>query len=220
MAGDRLLGYVVTDSVIGKFELIDYAVALTPDGADQATSRSSPIAKHTAARCGTKAWRNQFVGKTADAPLAIGDDIANISGATLSCTHLTDGIRRIATFAQAGARQGLSERRAGSSPAAPRPSPRSYAGPGRCSARWSTFASRPWTPGDRATALAAAFAEIATVHRLMSFHEAGSDLAAAESGAPGAPVSRRSAHRRRPALRRGAARRHRPAPSTARSPRR
>jgi len=25
----------------------------------------------------------------------LGDDIANISGATLSCTHVTDGVRRI-----------------------------------------------------------------------------------------------------------------------------
>jgi Na+-transporting NADH:ubiquinone oxidoreductase subunit NqrC len=48
----------------------------------------------------TKAWRQQFVGKSANAPLAVGDDIANISGATLSCTHLTDGIRRIAVYAR------------------------------------------------------------------------------------------------------------------------
>jgi hypothetical protein len=32
--------------------------------------------------------------------LSIGDGIANISGATLSCTHVTDGVRRIAAIAQ------------------------------------------------------------------------------------------------------------------------
>jgi hypothetical protein len=99
MAGDRLVGYVVTDSVIGKFELIDYAVALTPEG----EIKDIEILSYREAHGGevrTKAWRNQFVGKTASAPLAINDDIANISGATLSCTHLSDGIRRIATFAQ------------------------------------------------------------------------------------------------------------------------
>jgi hypothetical protein len=99
MAGDHLLGYVVTDSVIGKFELIDYAVALTPEG----EIKDIEILSYREAHGGevrTKAWRNQFVGKTASAALAINDDIANISGATLSCTHLTDGIRRIATFAQ------------------------------------------------------------------------------------------------------------------------
>jgi FMN-binding protein len=99
MAGDRLLGYVVTDSVIGKFELIDYAVAVTPEG----QIKDIEILSYREAHGGevrSRAWRAQFTGKTASAPLAVGDDIANISGATLSCTHLTDGIRRIATFAQ------------------------------------------------------------------------------------------------------------------------
>ena len=49
-------------------------------------------------------WRKQFVGKTLNAGagsgLSIGDGIANISGATLSCTHVTDGVRRIAAIAQ------------------------------------------------------------------------------------------------------------------------
>jgi hypothetical protein len=99
MSGERVLGYVITDSVIGKFELIDYAVAVTPQG----EIKDIEILSYREAHGGevrTKAWRNQFIGKTAIAPLAIGDDIANISGATLSCTHLSDGIRRIATFAQ------------------------------------------------------------------------------------------------------------------------
>jgi hypothetical protein len=30
----------------------------------------------------------------------VGDDIANISGATLSCTHVTDGVRRIVAMLQ------------------------------------------------------------------------------------------------------------------------
>jgi hypothetical protein len=105
MAGDRLLGYVMTDSVIGKFELIDYAVAVTPQG----QIKDIEILAYREAHGGevrTRAWRAQFTGKTASAPLAVGDDIANISGATLSCTHLTDGIRRIATFAQVALAKG------------------------------------------------------------------------------------------------------------------
>jgi hypothetical protein len=99
MAGDKLLGWVVTDSVIGKFELIGYAVALSPAG----EIRDVEILSYREAHGGevrTPAWRRQFVGKTATAPLAIGNDIANISGATLSCTHLTDGVRRIALYVQ------------------------------------------------------------------------------------------------------------------------
>jgi len=41
------------------------------------------------------AWRRQFVGKTSASPMRVGEDIANISGATLSCNHVTEGIRRI-----------------------------------------------------------------------------------------------------------------------------
>jgi len=37
----------------------------------------------------------------------VGDDIANISGATLSCTHVTDGVRRIVAVV-ALARRGAS----------------------------------------------------------------------------------------------------------------
>ena len=45
--------------------------------------------------------RRQFVGKSAKSgDLRIGAGINNISGATLSCTHVTDGVRRIAAVAQ------------------------------------------------------------------------------------------------------------------------
>ena len=40
-------------------------------------------------------WRAQFVGKNVSAPLKLSQDIKNISGATLSCRHITDGVKRI-----------------------------------------------------------------------------------------------------------------------------
>jgi Na+-translocating ferredoxin:NAD+ oxidoreductase RnfG subunit len=40
-------------------------------------------------------WRDQFVGKTVRSPLRLDNDIDNITGATLSSRHLTDGIRRL-----------------------------------------------------------------------------------------------------------------------------
>ena len=52
------------------------------------------------------AWRRQFVGKTSAAPLRIGDDIANISGATLSCTHLAEGVRRVVAIVARARRDG------------------------------------------------------------------------------------------------------------------
>lgn len=97
--GDAAIGYVVLDDVVGKFELISYAVGLNPD----AGIRQVEILAYRESHGGeirNPAWRRQFVGKRAPAGLAIGDGIANISGATLSCTHLTDGVRRIAAIAQ------------------------------------------------------------------------------------------------------------------------
>jgi Na+-translocating ferredoxin:NAD+ oxidoreductase RnfG subunit len=99
-SGDRLLGYVVSDAVVGKFQMINYAVAFAPDG----HIRDVEILSYREAHGGevrSKPWRNQFVGKDASAALAIDNDIANISGATLSCTHLSDGIRRLAHYVQA-----------------------------------------------------------------------------------------------------------------------
>ncbi len=97
--GERLLGYIVQDDVIGKYELISYAVALLPD----ATVKQIEILSYRESHgfeIRNAAWRKQFVGKSAQAGLAVGGGIANISGATLSTTHVTDGVRRIAAVIQ------------------------------------------------------------------------------------------------------------------------
>ncbi|GAB3422775.1 FMN-binding protein [Massilia agilis] len=98
--GDALLGYMVLDDVVGKFELISYAVGINSD----ASVRQVEILTYRESHGGEvrlAAWRKQFVGKTAKGGgLAIGGGIQNISGATLSCTHITDGVRRIAAVAQ------------------------------------------------------------------------------------------------------------------------
>jgi Na+-transporting NADH:ubiquinone oxidoreductase subunit NqrC len=46
-------------------------------------------------------WRAQFTGKTARAPLRLDQDIKNISGATLSSRHVTEGVRRVLAFYEA-----------------------------------------------------------------------------------------------------------------------
>lgn len=92
--GEQQIGIVVVDAVIGKFELIDYAVALGADGHIRNVEILNYRESH-GYEIKLPAWRNQFTGKTAMDKLRIGEDIANISGATLSCTHVTDGVRRI-----------------------------------------------------------------------------------------------------------------------------
>ena len=96
--GDTVLGRVIVDSVLGKFEQIDYAVAVDAAGKVLAIEILTYREGH-GAEVRLPAWRNQFVGKTAADPVKIGSDIANISGATLSCTHITDGVHRLVAWA-------------------------------------------------------------------------------------------------------------------------
>lgn len=91
----KRLGWVVVDNVVGKFELITYAVGISADGSIKQVEILSYRESH-GGEVRLPAWRQQFVGKTVQSPIKVGSDIANISGATLSCTHLTEGIKRIA----------------------------------------------------------------------------------------------------------------------------
>ena len=86
-----VLGYVVVDHVIGKVELIDYAVGIALDGSVKQVEVLAYRESH-GFEIRLPAWRKQFVGKNGSSALRIGEDIANISGATLSCTHVTDEV--------------------------------------------------------------------------------------------------------------------------------
>ena len=99
------LGFVVTDNVIGKVELISYAVGVALDGAVKQIEILSYRESH-GFEIRLPAWRKQFVGKDGTAALRVGEDIANISGATLSCTHVTDGVRRIVAVVALARRAG------------------------------------------------------------------------------------------------------------------
>lgn len=92
--GGALLGHVMVDEVIGKHELITYAVGVGADGA----VRNVEIMDYRESRGGEvrdPRWRAQFKGKRGDSPLRLEEDIQNISGATLSCRHITEGVRRL-----------------------------------------------------------------------------------------------------------------------------
>jgi len=97
-AGGRVLGFFVFDRVIGKHLYIDYSVALEPGGrihrVDILQYRES-----YGDDVKSPSWLAQFVGKTAASPLKVGSDIRNISGATLSSLHVTEGVKRIAALA-------------------------------------------------------------------------------------------------------------------------
>ncbi len=87
-------GYFIVDEVIGKHELITYAVGINPDG----IIRQIEIIDYREAygyEVRQKRWRRQFIGKTAASSLKLNQDIKNITGATLSCRHVTEGVKRI-----------------------------------------------------------------------------------------------------------------------------
>jgi Na+-translocating ferredoxin:NAD+ oxidoreductase RnfG subunit len=93
-AGGKVVGFFVFDRVVGKHLFIDYAVALTPAGAVQKVE----ILEYRESYGGdirSPSWLAQFVGKTSGSALKINGDIRNISGATLSSTHVTEGVKRI-----------------------------------------------------------------------------------------------------------------------------
>ncbi len=96
--GTNLLGVVVLDHVFGKHDLIEYAVAVSPEG-KVLQVEILEYREHYGGEIRSAKWREQFKGKTAASRLKLNDDIYNISGATISCRNVTDGVRRVlATF--------------------------------------------------------------------------------------------------------------------------
>jgi hypothetical protein len=95
--------WFIVDEVLGKHEFITYAIGLTSAGA----VRGLEIMDYRESYGGQvrdPKWRAQFVGKTKDAPLTLDRDIKNLSGATLSSRHLSDGVRRVLALHDAALR--------------------------------------------------------------------------------------------------------------------
>lgn len=90
----RPAGWFFVDRVIGKHEFITYALALGADGAvlgieimDYRETYGGEIRN--------AAWRSQFVGKHHGDAFKLGDTVRNITGATLSCRNVMNGVKRL-----------------------------------------------------------------------------------------------------------------------------
>ena len=90
--GDELLGFVFIDEVIGKEDFITYAVAIDARGRLSAPEVLAYRESHGGEIRG-EAWRRQFAGRQGLDQLRVQTDIKNIAGATLSCEHVTEGVR-------------------------------------------------------------------------------------------------------------------------------
>ena len=87
-------GFLVVDEVLGKHEFITYAVGINPDG----TVKQIEIMDYRESygdEIRNEVWRKQFIGKSSADPLKLDQDIRNISGATLSSRHVTDGVKKV-----------------------------------------------------------------------------------------------------------------------------
>jgi Na+-translocating ferredoxin:NAD+ oxidoreductase RnfG subunit len=87
-------GFFVIDQVVGKHEMITYAVGINGDG----SVKQVEILEYRETygyEIRNANWRQQFVGKTSASPVKLNQDITNLTGATLSCKHVTDGVRRV-----------------------------------------------------------------------------------------------------------------------------
>lgn len=94
-------GWFMADEVVGKHEFIPIAVGFDAQGA----VKDIEILEYREAygdQVRNAQWRAQFTRKRHGATLALTKDIQNISGATLSSRHITDGVKRLlATYALA-----------------------------------------------------------------------------------------------------------------------
>jgi Na+-translocating ferredoxin:NAD+ oxidoreductase RnfG subunit len=87
-------GWFIVDEVVGKHEYIPFALALDEKGA----VKGIEILEYREAYGGQirdPEWRKQFVGKAPGTKLQLSKNIRNVSGATLSCKHVTDGVNRL-----------------------------------------------------------------------------------------------------------------------------
>lgn len=87
-------GWLVIDEVVGKHEMITYAVAINSQGSILGVEVLEYVESY-GYEVAEAQWRKQFIGKTIADPIKLNQDIQNIGGATLSCKHLTDGVKRI-----------------------------------------------------------------------------------------------------------------------------
>jgi Na+-translocating ferredoxin:NAD+ oxidoreductase RnfG subunit len=91
---DASKNLVFIDQILGKHELITIAVGIAYDGSVRGIEILEYRETYGSQVRGAE-WRKQFVGKNTSSDLKLGSDIKNISGATLSSSHITVGVKRL-----------------------------------------------------------------------------------------------------------------------------
>jgi len=92
--GGEVVGYAFVDDVIGKTEPITYMVTITPDATVERLDLLVFRETH-GYEIERASWRDRFRGLRLGDGLRVGREIDKITGATLSCRAVTDGVRRL-----------------------------------------------------------------------------------------------------------------------------
>ena len=91
--GGKVDGYALIDNEVGKTEPITFLTAITPSGEVKEVEilvYREPIGSEVH----EKRFLRQYQGKRGVDPIRVGQDIANISGATLSARAVSQGVKR------------------------------------------------------------------------------------------------------------------------------
>lgn len=94
---DHVDGYALIDNEIGKTEPITFMTVITPQGEVRAVEILVYRESH-GGEVKSKRFLKQFESKKQLDPIRVGQDIDNISGATLSARALAKGVKRGVTF--------------------------------------------------------------------------------------------------------------------------
>nr|TFG54029.1 MAG: FMN-binding protein [Hyphomicrobiales bacterium] len=92
--GGKTTGWFLIDNVVGKHEFITYAVALSSEGSVLGIEIMS-YRESYGGEIRDAEWRDFFEDKSLADPFKLNQDIPNISGATLSCRNVTNGVKRL-----------------------------------------------------------------------------------------------------------------------------
>lgn len=90
---DKIQGYAVIDHELGKMEPITFLTAFNPDGSVKDVE-ILVYREPYGSEVHEKKFMRQFEGKKNGSTLKVGQDVQNMSGATISSRSVTNGVKR------------------------------------------------------------------------------------------------------------------------------
>lgn len=91
-AGEKAVGYYVIDKAKSKFDLFDFMVIFDTEGNILQPSVLIYREDYGSEIC-SKRWLRQFIGLDSESDMRLGQEVQNISGATISCESAGRGFK-------------------------------------------------------------------------------------------------------------------------------